>query len=107
MATRAVAFTPLAAVATVVASVLSVPSSSYGQTAESRRPQAPSAKQAVEAHHPPAAAENLLPNGNFETPARDGTHPAHWQQVDNLVFFWTTDPKARKRGKVIKIDTDV
>ena len=69
--------------------------------------QGPSVKETVEADHSPDAEGNLLLNGDFETPAKDKTHPAHWQQVDNLVFFWTNDAKAPKRGKAIKIDTDV
>lgn len=55
---------------------------------------------------PPASA-NLMPNGDFEKPAKDGTHPLHWQAIDNLVFFWTKAPAAPGHGKVIKIDTDV
>ncbi|MEX0654760.1 MAG: hypothetical protein WD534_07545 [Phycisphaeraceae bacterium] len=50
---------------------------------------------------------NLLRNGDFDEPAEDGAHPAHWQQTDNLVFHWTTDPDAPERGKVMRIDTDV
>lgn len=79
---------------------------SFGQ-ARSSRPQAPAAPKAVRIEDPNSLGKNLLPNGDFNTPSKDGTHPAHWQHIDNLVFFWTTDPKQPKRGKVIKIDTDV
>lgn len=54
-----------------------------------------------------AAGPNLMPNGDFNEPSADGTHPAHWQAVDNLVFHWTNDPGAPERGRVILIDTDV
>jgi len=74
----------------------------------SKKPDAPRLPEEKVVDQPPAEnAENLIRNGGFEKPAEDGTHPAHWQQVDNLVFFWTTDPQAPDRGKVIKIDTDV
>ncbi len=54
----------------------------------------------------PNEKDNLLPNGSFDTPAKDKTHPAHWQAIDNLVFFWekADDPE---RGRIIRIDTDV
>lgn len=55
---------------------------------------------------PPASA-NLMPDAGFQEPARDGTHPAHWQQIDDLVWQWTTDPADPPRGKVMRIDTDV
>jgi hypothetical protein len=46
---------------------------------------------------------NLVPNGDFEK----GTDtPSGWQQVDGLTTFWIDDPD-KKRGKIIKIDTDV
>jgi len=73
---------------------------------EAEGPDAPPEAGEV-AESPSEAAENLIRNGDFETPAEDGTHPAHWQAVDNLVFFWTSDPEAPDRGKVLRIDTDV
>lgn len=76
----------------------------FAQERRSGTPQAPSAGVAAQSR---GDVENLLPNGDFETPADDGAHPAHWQEIDNLVFFWTADPEAPERGKVIKIDTDV
>lgn len=56
---------------------------------------------------PAADAMNLIHNGGFEKPNKDKAGPRHWQNVDNLVFHWTTDPSAPERGKVIRIDTDV
>lgn len=58
---------------------------------------------------PPAVdgEANLIRNGGFEDAADDATHPAHWQQVDNLVYHWTTDPDDADRGRVMRIDTDV
>lgn len=50
--------------------------------------------------------KNLIPNGDFETPAAEKDTPAHWQQVDGLTTFWIDDPD-KKRGKIIKFDTDV
>src|SRR5205807_1888997 len=47
--------------------------------------------------------KNLVPNGDFE--AGDDT-PAGWQQVDGLTTFWVRDEDP-KRGKVIRMDTDV
>ncbi|HUU10285.1 MAG TPA: hypothetical protein VM431_07060 [Phycisphaerae bacterium] len=67
----------------------------------------PTAEKTVPRDEVPDAKANLIANGDFETPADDGTHPAHWQAVDNLVFFWTTDAQAPERGKVIRVDTDV
>lgn len=78
--------------------------------AQAARPPKPvaAAEQTVEKADAPDPKANLLPNGDFETPAADDpTRPDRWQAVDNLVFFWTTDPDAPERGKVIKIDTDV
>jgi hypothetical protein len=46
---------------------------------------------------------NLIPNGDFE---KGKDSPEGWQQVDGLTTFWVDDPD-KKRGKVIKIDTDV
>ncbi|MBY0232569.1 MAG: hypothetical protein K2W96_25090, partial [Gemmataceae bacterium] len=48
-------------------------------------------------------APNLLPNGDFEE-GKDT--PAKWQKVDGLSTFWVDDP-GKKRGKVIKFDTDI
>ncbi len=54
---------------------------------------------------PPAKkeAKNLLPNGDFE---RGTDTPTGWQVVDGLTTFWVGDADP-KRGKVLKIDTDV
>jgi len=87
--------------ALIIAAALSP---AFAQARRSSTPQAPSAGVAAQS---PGTAQNLILNGDFETPAEDGAHPAHWQEIDNLVFFWTTDPEAPERGKVIKIDTDV
>jgi hypothetical protein len=47
--------------------------------------------------------KNLVPNGDFEK----GTDtPEGWQQVDGLTTWWIDDPD-KKRGKIIKFDTDV
>ncbi|MGE0610378.1 MAG: hypothetical protein AB7O62_25035, partial [Pirellulales bacterium] len=46
---------------------------------------------------------NLIANGDFEE-GEDG--PAHWQTIDGLSSFWVDDPEG-KRGKVLKLDTDV
>ena len=54
-----------------------------------------------------AASPNLLPNGDFDQPNDSEDGPAHWQAVDNLVYHWTVDPSASKRGKVLMIDTSV
>jgi len=98
----------IAAVATLVAAALAMPPASRAaESGPARRPPAPKVEQVVPAGEAPGAEGNLLPNGGFETPAEDGTHPAHWQAVDHLVFFWTSDPDAPERGKVMKIDTDV
>jgi hypothetical protein len=46
---------------------------------------------------------NLVPNGDFEK----GTEtPDGWQVVDGLTTFWIDDPDG-KRGKILKVDTDV
>jgi hypothetical protein len=47
--------------------------------------------------------KNLIPNGNFE---KGTDSPEGWQQVDGLTTFWVKDPDG-KRGKVVKVDTDV
>ena len=48
-------------------------------------------------------AKNLVANGDFEA----GTDtPTGWQKVDGLTTFWVKDPDG-KRGKVLKVDTDV
>ncbi|MFO0926042.1 MAG: hypothetical protein U0736_03260 [Gemmataceae bacterium] len=47
--------------------------------------------------------KNLCLNGDFEK----GTDtPDGWQRVDGLTTFWVDDPDG-KRGKIIKVDTDV
>ena len=43
---------------------------------------------------PPPGAVNLIPNGDFETPNAAGDGPAHWQQIDNLVYHWTRDRRS-------------
>jgi len=48
-------------------------------------------------------AKNLLPNGDFE---KGKDSPEGWQQVDGLTTFWVDDPD-KKRGKIVKFDTDV
>jgi hypothetical protein len=48
-------------------------------------------------------AKNLCPNGDFE---KGKDSPDHWQKVDGLTTFWVDDPD-KKRGKLIKFDTDV
>lgn len=54
---------------------------------------------------------NLLPNGDFNDPADNGEHPAHWQPIDNLAIFWQPDDAAdngsEDRGRVIRFNTDV
>ena len=55
--------------------------------------------QATEKYEP----KNLIPNGDFE---KGTDSPEGWQQVDGLTTFWEKDPDG-KRGKVIRIDTDV
>jgi hypothetical protein len=62
---------------------------------------------AVVIEQPPDGATNLMVNGGFEEADDKGDSPKHWQDVDNLIYFWTTDPASPERGKVIKIDTDV
>ena len=46
---------------------------------------------------------NLILNGGFEE-GKDT--PIKWQKTDGLTSFWVDDP-GKKRGKVIKFDTDV
>jgi hypothetical protein len=48
-------------------------------------------------------AKNLVPTGDFE---KGKDSPEGWQQVDGLTTFWVEDPD-KKRGKVVKFDTDV
>lgn len=55
----------------------------------------------------PADQGNLAPNTGFEEANEAGDGPRHWDQTDNLVYFWTRDPAAPDRGRVLKIDTDV
>src|SRR5262245_66524472 len=47
--------------------------------------------------------KNLCPNGDFE---KGKDTPDGWQQSDGLSTFWVDDPDG-KRGKVLKVDTDV
>jgi hypothetical protein len=46
----------------------------------------------------------VTPNGDFEKGAAG--RPAHWQPINNLTTFWIDDPAGR-RGKIIRIQTDV
>ena len=55
----------------------------------------------------PVEGENLIRNGTFDRPNKTEDGPAHWAEVDNLVYFWTHDPEAPKRKRVIHINTDV
>ena len=50
-----------------------------------------------------AKRKNLIANGDFEAGGRDG--PAGWQRPDGLTSFWA--PAPGRKGKCIKIDTDV
>ncbi len=94
--------------AATLALVTAAPAPLFGAARSGRPPRpVPAAEKPIEKDQAPDPKASLLQNGDFETPFADGTHPAHWQQVDDLVFFWTTDPGAPERGKVIKIDTDV
>ncbi len=78
------------------------------QTKTTQPPKTPAAEDSQVSDEPNEAGHNLLPNGNFDDASpSDPAQPAHWQPVDNLVFHWATDPNAPRRGKVIKIDTDV
>lgn len=47
--------------------------------------------------------KNLLPNGDFEI---GDTTPKHWQTIDGLTTFYVKDDDP-KRGKVLRVDTDV
>ena len=49
------------------------------------------------------AAENLVPNGDFDL---GEITPKHWQTIDGLSTFWVADADP-KRGRVLKFDTDV
>ena len=72
------------------------------------RPTSPSGGELIVDDPPPVDSEaNLMPNGGFEKPADDKTHPAHWQPIDNLVWHWTTDTDDPDRGKVIQMNTNV
>ncbi|HEX4141973.1 MAG TPA: hypothetical protein VHY91_00345 [Pirellulales bacterium] len=55
---------------------------------------------------PPPGAVNLIKNGDFETPNAKGDGPAHWQQIDDLVYHWSqaADPA---HGRVLHIETDI
>ena len=48
-------------------------------------------------------AKNLVVNGDFE---KGKDSPEGWQQVDGLTTFYIDDPD-KKRGKILKVDTDV
>src|SRR5579883_941768 len=47
--------------------------------------------------------KNLVVNGDFE---EGDDSPKGWQQIDGLTTFWVKDEDP-KRGRVIKVDTDV
>ncbi len=51
----------------------------------------------------PKDAKNLIPNGDFE---QGEITPKHWQTIDGLSTFWVKDDDP-KRGKVLKVDTDI
>jgi hypothetical protein len=53
---------------------------------------------------PERARKNLISNGDFEAAGRGGG-PAGWQRPDGLTSFWVAAPG--RKGKCIKIDTDV
>ncbi len=78
-----------------------------GQTKTPQPPKAPTTEDSQIIEKPANESQNLLANGDFETPSSDASQPDCWQPVDNLVFYWTRDPNQPQRGKVIKIDTDV
>ena len=65
------------------------------------------AKDAAVATDVPDDEQSLIRNGGFDQPNESEDGPAHWGEVDNLVFFWTHDPQAPRRKKVIHINTDV
>ncbi len=52
---------------------------------------------------PVTRGENLIPNGDFE---KGKDTPDGWQTIDGLSSFRVDDPDG-KRGKVLKLDTDV
>ena len=76
------------------------------QAGESPPKQPKGERVVVPADERPPAEANLIRNGGFEKPASDGAHPAHWQAIDGLVYFW---PKADDagRGRIMRINTDV
>lgn len=92
----------LAGAMIVAGLLLALPSAGFAQREKRPPPGAYAAER-----QPADNALNLLPNGDFDTPSEDGTHPAHWQRVDNLVFHYVEAPDAPDRGRVMKIDTDV
>lgn len=71
--------------------------------------QAPEPGTPIDSARAPAVDDpaNLLPNGDFRTPADNGEHPAHWQAIDNLSIFWEPDAGDVERGRVIRFNTDV
>lgn len=71
------------------------------------RPQLGGVDKALVATTQPSPGANLVPNPGFEEPNARGDGPKDWQDIDNLVYHWTTDPAAPQRGKVLKIDTRV
>jgi len=64
---------------------------------------APGAPDAPATYKDDPKAKNLLPNGDFE---KGKDSPENWQQVDGLTTFYIDDPD-KKRGKILKVDTDV
>ena len=74
--------------------------------AERRAPKPPAAAERIVAS-PVNAGTNLIRNGKLDFHDAGAEGPANWQQMDNLVWHWTRDPKAPERGKVLLVDTDV
>lgn len=60
-------------------------------------------KEKAEKKEEPAAQKNLIVNGDFD---EGEITPKGWQTIDGLTSFWEKDEDP-KRGKVLKLDTDV
>src|SRR6516165_3157434 len=70
---------------------------------QKKRPTAPKPGAEYKPTAADLAAENLIPNGNFE----DGEiTPDAWQSIDNLSAFWVQDEDPA-HGKVLKFNTDI
>ena len=102
MTVRLSPFRAAGIVALVMGAVAHVDTANGADKGGSKAP----SKKAVAAEESPEG-ENLIRNGSFDEPNETKDGPAHWAEVDNLVFFWTHDPEAPKRKKVIHINTDV